>query len=130
MYLGPNLVRWSGLDHFRQIDGTQGTRQAPLHAKTVQVSDDDVETPLNSPVPQLDTPSILSQASDKLAEAGQKIVESETQLRRMRWVHQMSEYYSYDALATGFRRLDESDEFSIIVAGELKNNTVEYNCME
>jgi uroporphyrin-III C-methyltransferase len=82
------------------------------HAKSMQVSDDDVETPLNSPVPQLDTPSLLSKASDQLAEAGARIrdglthersdtqgEESESQLRRMRWVHQMSEYYSYDALA-------------------------------
>ena len=70
------------------------------HAKSMQVSDDDVETPLNSPVPQLDTPSLLSQATDKLALAGKaQAEESESQLRRMRWVHQMSEYYSYDALA-------------------------------
>lgn len=44
------------------------------------VSDEDESTPLNKPVPQ-------------------KRAEVDDQLRRMRWVQQMSEYYSFDALA-------------------------------
>lgn len=67
-----------------------------LRAKSKdKVSDDDTETPLNSPVFQLDTPSILRQASYKLEHP----VDNDEQLRRMRWVHQMSEYYSFEALA-------------------------------
>jgi uroporphyrin-III C-methyltransferase len=60
-----------------------------------KLSDDDNETPLNSPVLQLDTPSLLRQASYKLEHP----VDNDEQLRRMRWVHQMSEYYSFEALA-------------------------------
>lgn len=45
-------------------------------AKTL-ISEDDISTPLNAPVEQ-----------------------GEDKLRRMRWVHQMSEYYSYDQLAS------------------------------
>lgn len=67
-----------------------------LRAKSKdKVSDDDTETPLNSPVLQLDTPSLLLQASYKLEHP----VDNDEQLRRMRWVHQMSEYYSFEALA-------------------------------
>lgn len=67
-----------------------------LRAKSKdKVSDDDTETPLNSPVLQLDTPSLLHQASYKLEHP----VDNDEQLRRMRWVHQMSEYYSFEALA-------------------------------
>jgi len=59
---------------------------------------DDPETPLNNPVFQLDTPSILSGAGKQLGEelSGES---GDEQLRRMRWVHQMSEYYSFEALA-------------------------------
>jgi uroporphyrin-III C-methyltransferase len=60
-----------------------------------KLSDDDNETPLNSPVFQLDTPSLLRQASYKL----ENPVDDDEQLRRMRWVHQMSEYYSFEQLA-------------------------------
>lgn len=60
-----------------------------------KLSDDDNETPLNSPVFQLDTPSLLRQASYKLEHP----VDDDEQLRRMRWVHQMSEYYSFEQLA-------------------------------
>jgi uroporphyrin-III C-methyltransferase len=60
-----------------------------------KLSDDDDGTPLNSPVLQLDTPSLLRQASYKLEHP----VDNDEQLRRMRWVHQMSEYYSFEALA-------------------------------
>ena len=62
------------------------------------VSEDDPETPLNNPVHQLDTPSILSGAGKQLGEELAGETEDE-QLRRMRWVHQMSEYYSFEALA-------------------------------
>jgi uroporphyrin-III C-methyltransferase len=58
------------------------------------VSEDDPDTPLNNPVEQLDTPSLLSGVSKQLGHA-----EADEQLRRMRWVHQMSEYYSFEALA-------------------------------
>ncbi|KAI9633344.1 tetrapyrrole methylase [Dioszegia hungarica] len=63
----------------------------------------DPDTPLNAAVPQLDTPSLLNQAAFEL-----RAVETEDedeQLRRMRWVHQMSEYYSYEALG----RMGEGD---------------------
>jgi uroporphyrin-III C-methyltransferase len=59
------------------------------------VSEDDPDTPLNNPVEQLDTPSILSGVSKQLG----SVEGGDEQLRRMRWVHQMSEYYSFDALA-------------------------------
>jgi uroporphyrin-III C-methyltransferase len=62
------------------------------------VSEDDPETPLNNPVHQLDTPSILNGAGKQLGEELAGETEDE-QLRRMRWVHQMSEYYSFEALA-------------------------------
>lgn len=56
------------------------------------LSDDDASTPLNTPVAQ-----------------GNK-----DKLRRMRWVHQMSEYYSYDQLAslsgTGMEQVLESGD--------------------
>ena len=60
------------------------------------VSEDDPDTPLNNPVTQLDTPSILSGASRQLGLGDET---GDEQLRRMRWVHQMSEYYSFEALA-------------------------------
>jgi uroporphyrin-III C-methyltransferase len=66
-----------------------------------KLSDDDNETPLNSPVLQIDTPSLLRQASYKLEHP----VDNDEQLRRMRWVHQMSEYYSFEGLA----RLTDDD---------------------
>ncbi|ORY34621.1 hypothetical protein BCR39DRAFT_513648 [Naematelia encephala] len=44
----------------------------------------DQDTPLNSPVPQLN---------------GETLNPLETKVTRMRWVNQMSEYYSYSALA-------------------------------
>lgn len=62
------------------------------------ISEDDPETPLNNPVHQLDTPSVLSGAGKQLGEELSGETEDE-QLRRMRWVHQMSEYYSFEALA-------------------------------
>lgn len=69
--------------------------RARRQSRTRTVSEDDPDTPLNNPVEQLDTPSLLSGASKQLGfeENGDE------QLRRMRWVHQMSEYYSYEALA-------------------------------
>lgn len=65
-------------------------------------SEEDVDTPLNAPVPQLDTPSLLRQASYSLLRPPEA---NSQQLRRMRWVHQMSEYYSLEALA----RLTDED---------------------
>ncbi|KAL7423532.1 uroporphyrin-III C-methyltransferase [Cryptotrichosporon argae] len=67
----------------------------------VALSDDDTATPLNSPVPQLtpmrgDTPV---QAHEREREQGFPFDDDDQQLRRMRWVHQMSEYYSYEHLA-------------------------------
>lgn len=59
------------------------------------VSEDDPDTPLNNPVEQLDTPSLLNGASKQLGHDEN----GDEQLRRMRWVHQMSEYYSFEALA-------------------------------
>jgi uroporphyrin-III C-methyltransferase len=63
-----------------------------------EVSDDDIEldTPLNTPVPQ------LGGSPDTTDVNGAKGIDGagdEARLRRMRWVHQMSEYYSYDALS-------------------------------
>lgn len=63
----------------------------------LRISEDDPDTSLNSPVPQLDTSSLLNGASKQLGHAMES--SNEKQLRRMRWVHQMSEYYSYSALA-------------------------------
>lgn len=60
------------------------------------VSEEDPETPLNNPVSQLDTPSILNGVNKQL---GFGTETEDEQLRRMRWVHQMSEYYSFEALA-------------------------------
>ncbi|WRT69875.1 uroporphyrinogen-III C-methyltransferase [Kwoniella shivajii] len=72
-----------------------------------KLSEEDNEGPLNSPVPQISTPSLSRVgSSEKLNghfEFG--LSEEEQQLRRMRWVHQMSEYYSFEHLA----RLKESD---------------------
>lgn len=72
------------------------------------VSEEDLDTPLNTPVPQLISRNPLEaslEAQHKAADGnGNGSVEDidgedDSQLRRMRWVHQMSEYYSYDALA-------------------------------
>ncbi|WVQ84840.1 uroporphyrinogen-III C-methyltransferase [Cryptococcus sp. DSM 104549] len=64
------------------------------------------EEPLNSPVPQLSTPSLSRRTSieglvdSKPANvAPSALSPAEQQLRRMRWVHQMSEYYSFEHLA-------------------------------
>ncbi|OCF62038.1 uroporphyrinogen-III C-methyltransferase [Kwoniella mangroviensis CBS 10435] len=63
------------------------------------------DIPLNSPVPQLHTPSLSRVGStEKLSiipDGGvEGLSEEEQQLRRMRWVHQMSEYYSFEHLAS------------------------------
>lgn len=60
------------------------------------MSDEDEATPLNKPVPQ-----------------SRRDVDD--QLRRMRWVHQMSEYYSFDALAALC-----SEDMDSALAGELQ----------
>ncbi|WWC66090.1 uroporphyrinogen-III C-methyltransferase [Kwoniella dejecticola CBS 10117] len=79
-------------------------------AKATKVSEEDnhaYDIPLNSPVDQLHTPSLSRVGStDKLfAQQQEELSEEEQQLRRMRWVHQMSEYYSFEHLA----RLKEED---------------------
>jgi uroporphyrin-III C-methyltransferase len=67
------------------------------------ISEDDPETPLNIPVQQLDTASVLSGVNQQLdyfgGEGANSDVPGGERLRRMRWVHQMSEYYSFEALA-------------------------------
>lgn len=67
------------------------------------ISEDDPETPLNIPVQQLDTASVLSGVNQQLdyfgGEGANPDVPGGERLRRMRWVHQMSEYYSFEALA-------------------------------
>lgn len=57
------------------------------------ISDDDSITPLNKPVSQTG---------------------GEDHLRRMRWVHQMSEYYSYDQLAS----LGQNEMDAVLDSGE------------
>ncbi|WVR07930.1 uroporphyrinogen-III C-methyltransferase [Kwoniella sp. DSM 27419] len=79
-----------------------GKLRAQAKAKA-GVSDDDVSSPLNTPVPQIGTPSLSRTASVDQFEV--VLSEAEQQLRRMRWVHQMSEYYSFEHLA----RLQDSD---------------------
>lgn len=80
------------------VDNVGQLRARAKHASKARLSEeDDPDTPLNSPVPQLDTPSLLHRASMELSKP--KANDQEQQLRRMRWVHQMSEYYSYEALA-------------------------------
>ncbi|EIW71342.1 hypothetical protein TREMEDRAFT_27514, partial [Tremella mesenterica DSM 1558] len=69
------------------------------HTRTQKISEDDIHTPLNDPVPQLNTKSLLNLASRQLATSITETKEEDTQLRRMRWVHQMSEYYSFESLA-------------------------------
>ena len=68
-----------------------------------KVSEEDPDTPLNIPVPQLDTPSLLNRVSSQLGSASKD--GNDEQLRRMRWVHQMSEYHPFEALA----RMSESE---------------------
>ncbi|ORX37565.1 tetrapyrrole methylase [Kockovaella imperatae] len=65
------------------------------------ISEDDPHTPLNEPVEQLGTPSLLTQVTKELGKGYFPPTdrEDQSQLRRMRWVHQMSEYYSIEALA-------------------------------
>jgi uroporphyrin-III C-methyltransferase len=69
------------------------------------ISEDDVEMPLNTPVPQLGASVAGAECvtSDRDAPeagtSGDVADAAEARLRRMRWVHQMSEYYSYDALS-------------------------------
>lgn len=66
--------------------------RAKVRAK---ISEED-DGPLNMPVPQLSTPSISRRNSEEVI---QQLSEEEQQLRRMRWVYQMSEYYSFEHLA-------------------------------
>ena len=83
-------------------------------AKAMALPEDE-DLPLNTPVPQMESPSIglLDHAADTSRasrpmfsrQSTKRETSSDGRLRRMRWVHQMSEYYSYDALA----RLTESD---------------------
>ncbi|KIR39084.1 uroporphyrinogen-III C-methyltransferase [Cryptococcus deuterogattii 99/473] len=61
-----------------------------------KISEED-DGPLNTPVPQLSTPSTSCPNSN--GEVTQQLSEEEQQLRRMRWVYQMSEYYSFEHLA-------------------------------
>ncbi|GFZ49864.1 LOW QUALITY PROTEIN: hypothetical protein JCM24511_07267 [Saitozyma sp. JCM 24511] len=71
------------------------------------ISEDDVEMPLNTPVPQLGVAGasagsgpVPSHGDAPMAGTSGDVTEAaEARLRRMRWVHQMSEYYSYDALS-------------------------------
>ena len=79
------------------VDNVGKLRARAKKAATTKVSEVDFDKPLNSPVPQLDTPSLLNRASMDLSLS--KISKQEQQLRRMRWVQQMSEYYSYEALS-------------------------------
>ncbi|WVQ75715.1 uroporphyrinogen-III C-methyltransferase [Cryptococcus sp. DSM 104548] len=58
--------------------------------------------PLNSPVPQIPTRSLSPSSVHSSSSAPfpkELLSESEQQLRRMRWVYQMSEYYSFEHLA-------------------------------
>ncbi|ODN76401.1 uroporphyrinogen-III C-methyltransferase [Cryptococcus wingfieldii CBS 7118] len=61
------------------------------------------EGPLNSPVPQIPTRSLSPSSSIHSSSSAPfpkaLLSESEQQLRRMRWVYQMSEYYSFEHLA-------------------------------
>ncbi|ODN79258.1 uroporphyrinogen-III C-methyltransferase [Cryptococcus amylolentus CBS 6039] len=61
------------------------------------------EGPLNSPVPQIPTRSLSPASSIHSSSSApfprELLSESEQQLRRMRWVYQMSEYYSFEHLA-------------------------------
>lgn len=79
------------------VDNVGKLRNRAKQVAKARISEDDPDTPLNSPVHQLDTPSLLHRASFELSKP--KLSDQEQQLRRMRWVHQMSEYYSYEALA-------------------------------
>nr|XP_031858315.1 uroporphyrinogen-III C-methyltransferase [Kwoniella shandongensis]KAA5525387.1 uroporphyrinogen-III C-methyltransferase [Kwoniella shandongensis] len=73
-----------------------GRLRARAKAKAVRLSEED-DGPLNTPVPQIGTPSISRRASVDKFEL--HFSEEEQQVRRMRWVHQMSEYYSFEHLA-------------------------------
>ena len=63
------------------------------------ISEEDPSTPLNDPVEQLGTPSLLHSVSKELQTDYIGKAKDDPQLRRMRWVHQMSEYFSFEALA-------------------------------
>ena len=79
------------------VDNVGKLRARAKEMAKARISEEDPETPLNSPVPQLDTPSLLHRAAFEFSKP--KLGDQEQQLRRMRWVQQMSEYYSYEALA-------------------------------
>ena len=79
------------------VDNVGKLRARAKKAAITRPSEIDSDKPLNSPVPQLDTPSLLHRASMEFSVP--KISKQEQQLRRMRWVQQMSEYYSYEALS-------------------------------
>ena len=75
---------------------TQAKTQRRPSRSGKRLSEEDPDTPLNEPVEQIGTPSLLSGVNKQLelpASSG------EDQLRRMRWVNQVSQYYSFDALA-------------------------------
>ncbi|KAK8849820.1 uroporphyrinogen-III C-methyltransferase [Kwoniella newhampshirensis] len=79
-----------------------GRLRARAKAKALKLSEED-GGPLNTPVPQIGTPSISRRTSVDKFEI--HFSDEEQQLRRMRWVHQMSEYYSFEHLA----RLKDED---------------------
>lgn len=85
----------------RSMSTSTGTKGAGGRRMTNGViSEDDPETPLNNPVEQLDTASVLSGVNHELGYFGGGPTDAGGErLRRMRWVHQMSEYYSFEALA-------------------------------
>ena len=74
------------------VDNVGRLRQ---RAKNANLPEDD-GSPLNTPVPQLDA-AFFDQTQQRPRASSSS--DPELQIRRMRWVQQMSEYYSYEALA-------------------------------
>ncbi|TYJ51884.1 uroporphyrinogen-III C-methyltransferase [Cryptococcus floricola] len=102
------VVGCLGQEVGRAVDNVGRLREKAKAFAKRDLDFDTQEGPLNSPVPQIPTPppspppppsssSIHSSSSAPFPRA--LLSESEQQLRRMRWVYQMSEYYSFEHLA-------------------------------
>jgi uroporphyrin-III C-methyltransferase len=93
--LPPDVGR--AVDNVGRLRTSARARSSSRSRSNSRISEEtDPDTPLNAAVPQLDTPSLLQRAAFELRMVDTE--DGEEQLRRMRWVHQMSEYYSYEAL--------------------------------
>ncbi|WVO14967.1 uroporphyrinogen-III C-methyltransferase [Cryptococcus depauperatus] len=94
------IVARLGKDVGKAVDNIGKLRaKAKAQVFPSRLSEDDY-SPLNSPVPQISSLSLSRTGSCKpFLEKKPEMSDEDQQLTRMRWVYQMSEYYSFEHLA-------------------------------